>query len=174
MRRLAFAAALLLAASAAHAQAPAQSPPAPPAPTAAPAPAPLPPLGQPLSLDQARAVVAAALADARARGFTMAVAAVEPNGSLVAFERMDGTQYASIEVAEGKARSSALYRRPTLAFFQSVAAGRVQSLSLPDVVAIEGGVPLVLNGRLVGAIGVSGGTSEQDGVVAAAGVAALR
>lgn len=169
MRPILLAAAVLLAAGAAHAQAPAQ-----PAPATAAAPAPLPAVGQALSLEQARAVLAAAMADARARGFTMAVAIVEPNGSLVAFERMDGTQYASMEVAQAKARSSALYRRSTLAFFQSVASGRVQSLSLPDVVAIEGGVPLVLNGRLVGAIGVSGGSAEQDGVVAAAGVAALR
>lgn len=164
---LALAAAALLIAGAANAQAPAQSAPAT-------APAPLPTVGQPLTLEQARAVLAAATADARTRGFTMAVAVVEPNGSLVAFERMDGTQYASIEVAEAKARSSALYRRSTLAFFQSVASGRVQSMSLPNVVAIEGGVPLVVNGRLVGAIGVSGGSAEQDGVVAAAGVAALR
>ncbi len=157
--------ALLLAAAPAFAQTP-----VPPAPVSAPAP----PVGTPLSLEQARAVLAAALAEARRQGWTVAVAVVEPGGSLVAFERMDGVQYASQQVAQDKARSAALYRRPTLAFSESVAQGRLGVLTLAGAVAIEGGVPLVVDGRLVGAIGVSGASSQQDGVVAAAGAAALR
>lgn len=135
---------------------------------------PMPAVGAPLSLEQARPVVAAALAEARRQGWTVAVAVVEPGGSLVAFERMDGVQYASQQVAQDKARSAALYRRPTLAFSDSVAQGRLGVVTLSGAVAIEGGVPLVLAGRLVGAVGVSGATSQQDGVVAAAGAAALR
>jgi len=114
------------------------------------------------------------MAEGRRQNLTLAVAIVEPNGALVAFERMDGVQYASLDVAQDKARSAALYRRATLAFSQSVSQGRVGVLSLRGAVAIEGGVPLVIGGRLVGAIGVSGASSAEDGVVAAAGAAALR
>lgn len=166
MLRAAIAAVTLLAAPAA---ASAQTTPPQPA-----APAPMPAVGAPLSLEQAQAVMAAAMAEARRQNWTMAVAVVEPNGALVAFERMDGTQYASMQVAQDKARSSALFRRSTRAFSDSVASGRVQVLTLTGAVAIEGGVPLVIGGRLVGAVGVSGGTAEQDGVVAAAGASALR
>ena len=145
---------------------PAAPPPTPPAPA--------PAIGAPLSLQQARAVMAAAMAEGRRQNLTLAVAIVEPSGALVAFERMDGVQYASLDVAQDKARSAALYRRATLAFSQSVSQGRVGVLSLRGAVAIEGGVPLVTGGRLVGAIGVSGASSAEDGVVAAAGAAALR
>ena len=158
------AAAIIACASGAAAQTPAASPPV----------APRPSVGAPLKLSQAQVVAAAALAEAQRQGFTMAVAVVEPDGSLVAFNRLDGTQYASIAVAQDKARSAALYRQTTLSFSEAVAGGRVQVLSLRDAVAIEGGVPLVLNGKLIGAVGVSGGSSKEDGVVAAAGAAALR
>lgn len=158
---------LILLAIATTAAAQTAAPPAPPAP-------PPPAIGAPLSLEQARPVLDAVLAEARRRGFQMAVAVVEPDGNLVAFARMDGVQYGSIEVSQAKARAAALFRRPTLAFSQAVAQGRIQTLSLPGVIAVEGGVPLVLNGRLVGAIGVSGGSSEQDGQVAAVGASALR
>lgn len=168
MTRLLIAAttALALASSAALAQTPA-------APVAAPARAPAPPIGAPLSLEQARAAMAAAMAEARRSNFAMAIAIVEPSGALVAFERMDGTQYGSLEVAQDKARSAAWFRRPTAVFDQAVSGGAAELLSLRGAVAIEGGVPLVVGGRLVGAIGVSGASSQQDGVVAAAGAAAL-
>lgn len=141
-------------------------------PAAAQTPAPAPVYGQPVSLDHARRIVDSAEAAARSRGFAMAFAVVDPSGGLVLFQRMDGTQTGSIEVAQQKARTSALFRRPTRAFFDSVAGGRVQVLSIPNVIAIEGGVPIVVGGRIVGALGVSGGTSEQDGEVAAAALAA--
>ena len=105
----------------------------------------------------------------------MAFAIVDPSGNLVLFHKMDGTQNGSIEVAVQKARTSALFRRPTRVFADSVAGGRNAVLSLPNVVAIEGGVPILIDGRVAGAIGVSGASSEQDGEIAAAALAsALR
>jgi uncharacterized protein GlcG (DUF336 family) len=127
-----------------------------------------------VGLDQARAAVAAAEAEAKRQGFTMAFAVVDPSGDLVAFARMDGVQTGSITVAQDKARSAALYRRPSKAFAEAVAAGKLGVLGLHGAVAVEGGVPLVSGGKVIGALGVSGGSSEQDGQVAAVGVAAVR
>ena len=132
------------------------------------------PYGAPVTLEQARGVVAAARAEAARQNFTMSFAVVEPSGELVLFEKMDGTQYASTGVALDKARSAAGFRRPTKAFSDAIAAGRTAILSLNGAVAIEGGVPIVSGGRVIGALGVSGGTSEQDGQVAAVGVATVR
>ena len=103
----------------------------------------------------------------------MAFAVVDPSGQLVLFEKMDGTQYGSIVVAQEKARSAALFKRPTKAFSDAVTAGRVAVISLPGALPIEGGVPIVVQGRIIGALGVSGGTSEQDGEIAAAALATL-
>jgi uncharacterized protein GlcG (DUF336 family) len=151
----------------------AQPPAAAPAPAAQPQPQPS--YGTPVTLAHARRIAEAAEAAARARGFNMAFAVVDPAGGLVLFHKMDGTQNGSIEVAIQKARTSALFRRSTRAFADSVAAGRTAVLSLPNVVAIEGGVPIMIDGRVLGAVGVSGGSSEQDGEIAAAAlVAALR
>ena len=142
----------------------------PPAAQAQPQPA----YGEPVTLAHARRIADSAEAAARERGFSMAFAIVDPAGGLVLFHKMDGTQNGSIEVAVAKARTSALFRRPTRIFSDSVAAGRTAVLSLPGVVAIEGGVPIIVAGRVVGAIGVSGGTSEQDGEIAAAALAVLQ
>lgn len=131
-----------------------------------------PSYGAAVTLEQARRIADAAEAAARERGFNMAFAIVDPGGGLVLFHKMDGTQNGSIEVAMAKARASALFRRPTRAFADAVSAGRTAVLSLPNVVAIEGGVPIMIDGRVAGAIGVSGGTSEQDGEIAAAALAA--
>ncbi len=141
---------------------------------AAPAQQPAPAYGSPIGLAQAKRLVAAAERAARARGFTMAFAVVEPNGTLVLFERMDGTQYGSVLVAQEKARTAAIFRRPTKAFEEAVAGGRTAVVTLPGVVAIEGGVPIVERGRIVGAIGVSGASSREDGEIAAAALAALK
>lgn len=132
------------------------------------------PYGAPLTLEQAKTIVAAAERSAHARNFTMAFAVVEPSGELVLFQKMDGTQYGSDLVAREKARTAARFKRSTKAFSDSVAAGRNAVLSLPGVVAIEGGAPILINGKIVGAIGVSGGTSEQDGEVAAAALLELK
>jgi glc operon protein GlcG len=128
-----------------------------------------------ITADMAKQVAAPALAEARAQGWTMAVAIVDPAGDLVYFERMDETQPGSVEVSLDKARSAARFKRPTKAFQDMLAAGgeglRVQAIR--GAVPVEGGLPLVVGGRIVGAIGVSGGTSPQDGQVARAGAAAL-
>ena len=129
------------------------------------------PNGAPITLDQAHKIVAAAEAEARKQNFRMAFAVIEPSGSLVMFARMDGVQYGSIEVALAKGRSAALFRRATKVFADQVAGGANGALSLPGAVAVEGGVPIVIGGRMVGAIGVSGGTSAQDGQVAAVALA---
>ena len=126
-----------------------------------------------LTLAEARKVVAAAQADAAKSNLTMAIAVVDEGGHLLLFEKMDGTQTGSVNVAIAKARSAALFKRPTKVFEDAVAGGRTVILSLEGVLPIEGGLPMAAGGSLIGAIGVSGGTAQQDGVVAAAGLAAL-
>lgn len=145
-----------------------------PAPAPAAAPAPPPAYGPAVTLDQAKRIVAAAEAEARKHGYTMAFAVVEPGGELVFFEKMDNTQYGSISVAQGKARTAALFKRPSKAFGDALAAGRTSILSFDGVIAVEGGIPIVVDGKIIGAVGASGGSSEQDGAMAAAGLAALR
>lgn len=132
----------------------------------------VPQYGPNVSHEQARKVVAAAMADARRQNIPMAVAVVDTAGQLVAFERMDNTQTASTAVAQDKAVSAAMYRRPTKVFQDLVAGGGVglRVLTLRGANAVEGGLPLMADGKIIGAIGVSGGSSEQDGVVAKAGI----
>jgi uncharacterized protein GlcG (DUF336 family) len=132
--------------------------------------------GANITLAQAKVVLAAAEAEAVKQNFTVAVAVVDTAGNLVAFSKGDNTQIASVNISQGKAYTAVGFKRPTKALQDTIAAGGVglRTLTLEGVVAAEGGVPLVLNGQIVGAIGVSGMTSEQDGVIAAAGVAALK
>ena len=131
------------------------------------------PYGPNVSLDQASRIARAAEEAARQRRFTMAFAVVDTSGELVLFHKMDGTQYGSVVVAQEKARTAARFKRPTKAFSDSVAGGRAAVLSIPGVIAIEGGTPIIVGGRIVGALGVSGGTSEQDGEIAAAALAKM-
>lgn len=135
----------------------------------------VPQYGAPVSLDQALKVMAGAVAEARKQGLPMAIAVVDTAGQLVAFERMDNTQTASIAVSQDKAVSAATYRRPTKVFQDLVAGGGVglRVLTLRGANAVEGGIPLTVDGKIIGAVGVSGGSSDQDGVVAKAGVDAL-
>ena len=142
---------------------------------AAPASAYLIPIGPSVSLDAAKKVAAAAAAEMRKNGWFMAIAVVDPAGTLVYYEKTDNTQIGSANVAIGKARSAALFKRPTKAFEAAVAGGGagVRILGLEGAVPLEGGLPLIDNGHLIGAIGVSGDLSENDGKCAAAGVAAL-
>ena len=145
--------------------------------SAAPALAQLPnPYGPPISLENAKKVAAAAAAEARKNNWNVAIAIVDPAGALVYFEKLDGTQNASVTVAIEKARTSAQFKRPTKAFQDVVAAGGDgwRILSLPGAVPVEGGVPALVEGRIVGAVGVSGATSAQDGQVGAVGVAAIK
>jgi len=132
--------------------------------------------GAPINLETAKKLSAAAVAEASKNKWTMAVAIVDIAGDLVYFEKMDGTQTASVKVALGKARSAVLYKRPTKVFQDVVAAGGegLRILGLEGAVPIEGGLPLAMGGKIVGAIGVSGGTSQQDGVAATAGANMLK
>jgi glc operon protein GlcG len=132
--------------------------------------------GTSINLDTAKKVTAPAVAEARKSQLTMVVAIVDTAGDLVYLERMDDTQVGSVDVAIGKARSAARFKRPTKAFQDALAAGGegLRILALQGAVPVDGGVPLVIGGKIVGAIGVSGGTSAQDGQVAAAGVAAIK
>lgn len=129
------------------------------------------PYGLPISLENAKKAAAPALAEAAKNNWTMAVAIVGPAGNLIYYEKMDNTQLGSAEVAIDKARTAALFKRPTRAFQEVVAAGGdgLRVLSLKGVVAVEGGIPLVMDGKIVGAIGVSGATSAQDAQCAKAG-----
>jgi glc operon protein GlcG len=133
------------------------------------------PYGPSIDLAAAKTTAAAALDEARKNQWQMAVAVVDPSGNLTYFEKMDGTQLGSVTVSIDKARSAALFKRPTKVFQDTLAAGGdgLRVLRLTAAVPIEGGLPLVVGGAIVGAIGVSGGTSAQDGQCADAGVRAL-
>jgi glc operon protein GlcG len=142
-----------------------------------PAPSAAPPAeyGPAISNEQAKAVAAAAVAEAKKNNWRMAFAIVGPTGELVYFEKMDGTQHASTDISQGKARTSVMYRRPTKAFADQYAAGNTAFTTFPErPVASEGGVPIVVNGKIIGAIGASGGTGQQDGMAALAGASAAR
>lgn len=134
------------------------------------------PYGMPIGSDDAKKAAAAALAEARKNGWTMAAAVVDTGGHLVYFEKMDGTQTGSVAVAVSKARSAALFMRPTKAFQEMLASGGdgLRAFGLEGAVPVEGGVPLVVNGKTIGAIGLSGGSSSQDGQCARAGADVLK
>ena len=131
--------------------------------------------GSPIALDAAKKVAAPALAEARKNNWAMAVAVVDTAGDLVYFEKMDATQAGSVTVAVDKACSAVRFKRPTKAFQDTLAAGGegLRVLGIKGAVPVEGGVPLVRDGKIVGAIGVSGGTSSQDGQCARAGADAV-
>jgi uncharacterized protein GlcG (DUF336 family) len=138
---------------------------------------PPPEYGLAITSEQAKEAAAAALAEARKNNWRMAIAVVGPDGTLVYFEKLDGTQNASPSLAVAKARTSALFRRPSKVFADQFAAGNTGFMSFPDdarPIASEGGIPIVLNGKLIGAIGASGGTGPQDGVAAIAGANAIK
>ncbi|HXW40276.1 MAG TPA: heme-binding protein [Xanthobacteraceae bacterium] len=121
------------------------------------------PYGTPISMDRAEALVQAAVAEAKKRNWAMNVAVVDPNGDLVAFGRMDGAQLASIRISEHKARTAARFRRATVVFENAVQKfGWNYVLSLDDAIASRGGIPLIEGGKIIGAIGCSGGTGSQD------------
>ncbi len=153
----------LLAGSAAYAQQ-APAPAAPPDLNAIPDKMPFnTPYGTPIAMDRAQSVLQAAIAEANKRGWQMNVTVVDPNGDLIAFARMDGAQLASVSISQHKARTAARYRRPTRALEDAVQKfGFNYILTLDDVTASRGGIPLVEDGKLIGAVGCSGGTGSQD------------
>jgi uncharacterized protein GlcG (DUF336 family) len=157
---LAIGTALVLTAAAAGAQAP----PAPPA------------YGAPITLEQAKKVMAGAEAESKKNNWGMVITILDAGGNVVMVQRMDGAQLGSIEVARDKAWSAVAFRRPTKVFEDLVAQGgaNLRLLRLTGASPIEGGIPIVMDGKIIGAIGVSGGTAPQDGQVAKAGVDALK
>jgi glc operon protein GlcG len=134
------------------------------------------PYGLPIGGEDAKKAAAAAIAEARANGWTMAAAIVDTGGHLVYFEKMDGTQTGSVAVSIAKARCAALFMRPTKAFQDLLAGGGdgLRVLGLEGAVPVDGGVPLVKGAKIVGAIGLSGGASSQDGQCARAGAESLK
>lgn len=159
--------AAILTVAPAKAQQPAQPPASPAAPE----------YGLPINTEQAKAAATAALAEARKNNWRMAVAIVGPEGSVIYFEKMDGSQNASFLLATAKARTAALFRRSSKVFVDQFAAGNVAFMTFPDEArptASEGGLPITVDGKIIGAIGISGGTGTQNGVAATAGVNAVK
>jgi uncharacterized protein GlcG (DUF336 family) len=156
---------LVLGASMVSAQQPAAAPPPPP-----------PPYGSPLSLEQAKKVMAGAEAEAKKNNWNVVMAILDSGGNVVMLQRMDGAQFGSIEVAKEKAYSAVAFRRPTKAFDDALAQGGVnlRILRLPGASPLEGGIPIVVDGKLIGAIGVSGVLSTQDAQIARAGIENLK
>jgi uncharacterized protein GlcG (DUF336 family) len=137
---------------------------------------PTPAYGAPITLDQAKQAMAGAEAEARKNNWNMVIAIVDSGGNLVMLQRLDNTQFGSIEVARQKAHTAVAFRRPTKVFQDAIAQGgaNLRLLKLEGASVLEGGVPVVREGKIIGAIGVSGGTSEQDAQVAMAGAALLK
>ena len=148
----------------------------PPAATTAPVAAPVPeqmpfdiPYGTPINLEHAKQLADAAMAEAKKHSWKMAISVVDTAGNLVFFQKIDGTQLASVQISQDKARAAAEFRRATKLFQDAIDGGHPYVLSLHGVVGSEGGIPLVEGGQLIGAIGCSGGTSQQDGAACKAG-----
>ena len=134
------------------------------------------PYGAPINLENAKKAAAAAAAEARKNNWNMAIAITDGGGALVYLEKMDATQTGSVKVAIGKARSAAMFKRPTKVFQDAVAGGGagLRILGLQGAVPVDGGLPIVIDGKIVGAIGVSGAAGDQDAQCAKAGVDALK
>lgn len=121
-----------------------------------------------LSLEAARKMVAAAVAEAQRNNWPSTIAVVDESGELLVIERMDGARLAGLNLAAGKARSAAFFRHPTKTLEETINGGRMAQLTVPDMVQMEGGLPIIADGQLVGAIGVSGETKEHDTLIAQA------
>ena len=157
--------ALILGASMASAQQPAAAPPPPP-----------PPYGSPITLEQAKKVMTGAEAEAKKNNWNVVMVVLDSGGNLVMLQRMDGAQFGSIEVAKDKAYSAVAFRRPPKAFDDALAQGgaNLRILRLPGASPLEGGIPIVVDGKLIGAVGVSGVTSAQDAQIGRAGIDNLK
>ena len=127
---------------------------------------------QVLSLSAAKKIAAAAEAEAMKRGSTVVIVVVDDGGHLLVLERLDDTQVASVEVGIGKARTAAIFRRPSKVFEDQIREGRVAALALPGATPLQGGIPIVSGGKVIGAIGVSGNTPQEDEDIAKVGAAA--
>ena len=129
------------------------------------------PVKKVLTLEAAKKIAAAAEAEAKKRGATVVIVVVDDGGHLLLLERLDDTQVASVEVGIGKARTAAIFRRPSKVFEDQVREGRVAALALPGATPLQGGVPIVFEGKVIGAIGVSGNTPQEDEDIAKVGAA---
>lgn len=158
--------ALVLGASSAGAQQPAP----------AVAPPPPPPYGAPITLEQAKKVMVGAEAEAKKNSWNMVIVILDSGGNIVMLQRMDGAQLGSIDVAKEKAYSAVAFRRPTKAFDDALAQGgaNLRILRLAGASPVEGGIPVVADGKVIGSVGVSGGTSAQDAQVARAGIDSMK
>jgi len=130
------------------------------------------PVKQVLTLNVAKRIAAAAEAEATRRGSTVVIVVVDDGGHTIVLERLDDTQVASVEVGIGKARTAAIFRRPSKVFEDQIREGRVAALALPGATPLQGGIPITVNGKVIGAIGVSGNTPQEDEDIAKAGAAA--
>jgi uncharacterized protein GlcG (DUF336 family) len=164
LRSLAVGAALVIAATSASAQQPAAPPPPPPN------------YGPAITLEQAKKVMAGAEAEANKHKWNVCIAVLDAGGNLVMMHRMDGAQWGSIEVAREKAYSAVAYRRPTKVFADLVekGGGNLRLLKLPGASVLEGGIPIVHDGKIIGAVGVSGVTAQQDAQIGQAGIDAMK
>lgn len=133
-----------------------------------------PPYGPDVNLEQAKKIAAGAAAEAKKRGWRLAIAVVDNHGFLVYFERMDDTQTAGVDVAIDKARAAAMFRRPTKVFEDAVGKGRLALLGLRGATPLEGGIPIMSGGKVIGAVGTSGANADEDGAAAIAGLKALQ
>ena len=147
----------------------AQQQPSPPPP-----PSPPPGYGAPITLEQAKAAIAAGQAESKKNGWNHVFAVVDGGGNLIAFEKADLASNSSVEIAQAKAKTAATFRVPTKAYQDRLSSGETFILGLPGVVPAAGGVPIVLGGKVIGAIGVSGATPLQDHQAGEAGVAAVK
>jgi glc operon protein GlcG len=140
------------------------------------APPPQIPYGVSVSTESAKNVAAISITEAQKNNWKMAIAIVDTGGYLIYFERMQDTQTGSVDLAIEKARTAALFRRPTKLFQDSVAAGGegLRLLRLTGAIPIDGGVPIIIDGKVIGAVGVSGGSGDEDGLVAKSGSAAVK
>lgn len=126
-----------------------------------------------ITLEAAKKMAAAGEAEARTNGWNVAIAVVDASGGLILFQKLDDTQPGSIAVAQGKARTAALFKRPTKAMEDAIAAGKLAFLTVEGIVPIQGGLPVIVEDKVIGAVGVSGVTSAQDEQVAQAALRAL-
>ena len=126
-----------------------------------------------ITLEAAKAMMAAGEAEARKNGWNVCIAIVDANGGLIMFQKLDDTQNGSIAVSQGKARTAALFKRPSRLLEEMIAGGKTAFLSVEGIVPLQGGVPVTADGKVIGAVGVSGVTSAQDEQVAMAAVGAL-
>lgn len=132
------------------------------------------PYGLNINLATAKNIALAAVTEAERVKINVVIAIVDTGGHLIYLERFDKAQFGSINVAVHKARCSVAYKRPTKAFEDAVSSGRINLLTLDDICAVEGGFPIIQGGKIIGAIGVSGGTTQEDGQIATAGIRALK